>query len=218
MPSLQRHKREYASPSSRRLSQDSLHATASQFEGVTFEDRVRIAFEIANILQKHEFIRKLAKVLMLYGCPAHRLEYTMKHVSATLNVDAEFFYVPDVMIMTFFDASTHTTETHVLRQTFSFDLHKLAEIYRLERLVAHGEVTVDEALDFIDRVESEPKTYPTWLKPFIYAVISLCGCVMFFGGRWKEAAIAAALASKSHPPPSIGGQRTHYSESALCRV
>lgn len=195
VPSLEKRKREFM-PSSRRLSQNSAITTASQFEPITLEDRVHIAFEIANILQKHEFIRKLTKALMLYGCPAHRLEYILKHVTITLNIDAEFVYIPNVMLVAFYDASTHTTETHFIRQTSGFDMHKLGEIYRLEKLVSHGEVTVDEALEFIDRVANDPQFYPQWLNPFVYALISFCGCVMFFGGRFKEAGIAAALASK----------------------
>ncbi|KAI9489150.1 hypothetical protein BDB00DRAFT_771179 [Zychaea mexicana] len=191
VPSLQTRKREI---SSRKREQDSLFTTSSQFEPISVEDRVRIAFEIANILQRQQFLRKLTKALMLYGCPAHRLEYILKHVSDTLKVDAEFVYLPNIMLMTFFDPETHTTETHFIRQSLVFDMHKLGEIYRLEKLVGHGEVTVDEALEFIDRVADEPQFYPSWLNPFIYAIISVCGSVMFFGGRWKEAGLSAGLA------------------------
>ena len=134
--------------------------------------------------------------MFLLGCPAHRIEYILRHVSATLKLIAEFVYLPNIMLMTFFDPETHTTETHFIRQSMGFDMHKLGEIYRLEKLVGHGEVTVDEALDFIDKVADDPKLYPTWMNPFIYAVISLCGSVMFFGGRWKEAGLSAGLASK----------------------
>lgn len=133
---------------------------------------------------------------MHYGCPAHRLEYILKQVSDTLNVDAEFVYIPNIMMINFFDPGTHTTETHFIRQSLLFDMHKLGEVFRLEKLVAHGEVTVDEALEFLDKVSEDPQFYPAWLNPVIYAVISLCGCVMFFGGRWKEAGLSAGLASK----------------------
>ncbi|KAG1225452.1 hypothetical protein G6F68_019927 [Rhizopus microsporus] len=68
---------------------DSMVTTASQFEPITLEDRIRITFEIANILQKQEFLRKLCRSLMMYGCPAHRLEYAMRQVSRTLGVEAE---------------------------------------------------------------------------------------------------------------------------------
>lgn len=197
VPSLE--KRQWDMPTSsrrrRRSSADSTYTTASQFDPLTLEDRVRVTFEIANVLQKQEFIRKLTKALMLYGCPAHRLEYILKHVSDTLKVDAEFVYVPNIMFTSFYDSSTHTTETHFIKQNQSFDMHKLAEVYRLEKLVAHGEVTVDEALAFIDQVVQDPQFYPTWLNPFIYALVSFCGCIMFFGGRWHEAGLSAALAS-----------------------
>ncbi|KAI8391087.1 uncharacterized protein BYT42DRAFT_591782 [Radiomyces spectabilis] len=168
--------------------------TASQFEPITLEDRIRITFEIANILQKQEFLRKLAKSLMLYGTPAHRLEYIMREVSRTLGVDAEYVYMPNVMFVTFFDQSTHTTETHFIRQAQLFDMHKLGEIYRLEKLISHGEVSVDEALEFIDNVANEDDFYPLWWNPIIYAIASFCGCIMFFGGRWKEGGMSAILA------------------------
>ncbi|KAI9269813.1 hypothetical protein BY458DRAFT_184599 [Sporodiniella umbellata] len=179
---------------SRRSSTDSMFTTASQFEPITLEDRIRITFEIANILQKQEFLRKLVKALMLYGAPAHRLEYILRHVSLTLGVDSEYVYLPNVMFLTFFDQSTHTTETHFIRSSQSFDMHKLGEIFRLEKLVSHGEVSVDEALEFIDKVAEEPPFYPMWLNPFIYASASFCGCVMFYGGKFKEGGLSAAMA------------------------
>ncbi|OAC98323.1 hypothetical protein MUCCIDRAFT_181517 [Mucor lusitanicus CBS 277.49] len=167
--------------------------TASQFEPITLEDRIRITFEIANILQKQEFLRKLCKSLMLYGCPAHRLEYAMRQVSRTLAVDAEYVFIPNVMLVTFIDSTTHTTETHFIRQSQTFEMHRLADIYRLEKLVAHGEVSVDEALEFIDKVYDQPPIYPLWLHPFVYALAAFSGCVLFYGGRWQEAGVAAAL-------------------------
>lgn len=181
---------------SRRSSMDSMVTTASQFEPITLEDRVRITFEIANILQKQDLLKKLARALMLYGCPAHRLEHAMRLASQTLGVDAEYIYLPNIMLISFFDATTHTTETHFVRQMQSFDMDRLSEIYRLEKLICHGEVSVDEALEFIDQVSSKPPLYPIWWNAWIYAINAFAGCVMFFGGRWQEGGVAAALASK----------------------
>ncbi|KAF7730798.1 hypothetical protein EC973_001316 [Apophysomyces ossiformis] len=193
VPSLEKRKKVVQSIS-RRSSMDSAFTTASQFEPITLEDRIRITFEIANILQKQEFLRKLAKSLMLYGCPAHRLEYIMRRVSRTIGAEAEYVYIPNIMFLSFFDQTTHTTETHFIRQPQMFDMHKLGEVYRLEKLVSHGEVSVDEALEFIDKVADEPQFYPVFLNPFVYALASFCGAVMFFGGRFKEAGLSAALA------------------------
>ncbi|KAI8372328.1 hypothetical protein EDC96DRAFT_438880 [Choanephora cucurbitarum] len=192
VPSLEKRKKS-APATSRRPSRDSMLTTASQFERITLEDRIRITFEIANILQKQEFLRKLCRALMHYGCPAHRLEYAMRQVSRTLAVDAEYVYFPSIMLITFIDSTTHTTDTHFIRQAQAFEMHRLQDIHRLEKLVAHGEVTVDEALEFIDKVASQPAIYPMWLHPFVYALAAFAGCILFFGGRWKEGGICAAL-------------------------
>lgn len=173
-----------------------MFTTASQFEPITLEDRIQITFEIANILQKQEFLRKLCRSLMLYGCPAHRIEHAMHRVSRTLSVEAEYIYMPSVMLVTFMDSTTHTTETHFIRQTQTFEMHRLSDIYRLEKLVSHGEVSVDEALEFIDKVYNQPPLYPIWISPFVYAVAAFAGCILFFGGRWQEAGVSAALGSK----------------------
>ncbi|KAG1048429.1 hypothetical protein G6F46_007888 [Rhizopus delemar] len=193
VPSLEKRKKSNAPVLSRRTSMDSMVTTASQFEPITLEDRIRITFEIANILQKQEFLRKLCRALMMYGCPAHRLEYAMRQVSRTLGVEAEYVFIPNVMLMTFYDSTTHTTETHFIRQNPGFEMHRLADIYRLEKLVAYGEVSVDEALEFIDKVYEQPAIYPRWLQPFVFALAAFSGCVLFYGGRWKEGGVSAAL-------------------------
>ncbi|EIE77667.1 hypothetical protein RO3G_02371 [Rhizopus delemar RA 99-880] len=196
VPSLEKRKKSNAPVLSRRTSMDSMVTTASQFEPITLEDRIRITFEIANILQKQEFLRKLCRALMMYGCPAHRLEYAMRQVSRTLGVEAEYVFIPNVMLMTFYDSTTHTTETHFIRQNPGFEMHRLADIYRLEKLVAYGEVSVDEALEFIDKVYEQPAIYPRWLQPFVFALAAFSGCVLFYGGRWKEGGVSAALGTR----------------------
>ncbi|KAI9271400.1 hypothetical protein BY458DRAFT_571457 [Sporodiniella umbellata] len=179
---------------SRRTSMDSMFTTASQFEPITIQDRITITFEIAHILQRKEFLRKLVKALMLYGAPAHRLENILREVSKTLGVNAEYVYIPNIMFLTFFDQYTHTTDTHFIRCIQLFDMHKLGEIFRLEKLVSHGEISVDEALDFIIKVEEQPPFYSIWINPLIYAIASFCGSVMFYGGDFKEGGLSAILA------------------------
>ncbi|KAI8067805.1 hypothetical protein BC940DRAFT_238894 [Gongronella butleri] len=193
VPSLEKRKA-ISAASSRRSSVDTTTTTSSQFEGITLEDRVRITYEIANILQKHAFVRKLAKALMQYGCPGLRIESIMRTVARTIQVDCEFIYMPNVMLMSFVDNTMHTTETHFVIQSQTFEMARLVEVYRLEKLVTHGEVSVDEALEFLDEVVAHPVLYPRWINPFVYALAAFCGCVMFYGGNWKEGGVAAALA------------------------
>ncbi|ORX46120.1 DUF1212-domain-containing protein [Hesseltinella vesiculosa] len=173
---------------------DSMTTGSTQNAHISLEDRVRVTFEIANILQKQALVQKLAKCLMQYGCPGHRIEYIMRTVSRTLQLDCEFVYVPNVMLTSFIDSTMHTTETRFIIQPQFFEMARLFEVYRLEKLLSHGEVTVDEALEFLDRVVVHDTVYPAWLNLFVYALASFCGCAMFYGGNWKEAGVSSALA------------------------
>ncbi|OZJ02544.1 hypothetical protein BZG36_04498, partial [Bifiguratus adelaidae] len=197
VPRLAKEKRHSRSPTpnsvSRRSSTDSLYTTDSGTEPISFEDRMRITFELASILQRHSFLCKLAEALIIYGCPSHRLESAMKQVSNALRVDAGYVYLPNCMFISFFDVETHTTETHFLRVYQGYDMHRLSEIYRLEKLVTHGEVTVEDALSYMTRIKEAPDYYPRWLTMSMYIIASFSSAFMFFGGSWPEMGLAGAL-------------------------
>lgn len=188
VPSLRR-----TTAATRRGSIDSVTTTASQFEPMSLDDRIRLTFEIANILQKQALIRQLTRCLMRYGCPSHRLEIVIRQVAKTLRIEADFVYIPNIMLMSFMDSSTHTTETYFVRELQGFDMGRLEEIYRLEKLLLHGEVTVESALEYIDTVMNKPEFYPKWAMSLSYAAGGFASAVMFFGGSWKDGGLAAGL-------------------------
>ncbi|KAJ2960086.1 hypothetical protein NQZ79_g4462 [Umbelopsis isabellina] len=189
VPSL----RKKSAGTSRRGSIDSVTTTASQFEPISLDDRIRLTFEIANILQKQSLIRQLARCLMRYGCPSHRLESVVRQVSKTLRIEADYVYIPNIMLMSFIDSSTHTTETYFVRELQGFHMSRLEEIYRLEKLISHGEVTVESALEYMDTVMTSPEYYPKWAMLVAYAAAGFAAAILFFGGSWKDAGLATAL-------------------------
>lgn len=189
VPSL----RKRSAGTSKRGSIDSVTTTASQFEPISLDDRIRLTFEIANILQKQSLIRQLARCLMRYGCPSHRLESVIRQVSKTLRIEADYVYIPNIMLMSFMDTSTHTTETYFVRELQGFHMSRLEEIYRLEKLISHGEVTVESALEYMDTVMNSPEFYPKWAMLAAYAAAGFSAAVLFFGGSWKDAGLATAL-------------------------
>jgi uncharacterized membrane protein YjjP (DUF1212 family) len=188
VPSLRK-----STAASRRGSTDSAITTASQFEPISLDDRIRLTFEIANILQKQYLIRQLARCLMRYGCPSHRLESVIRQVSNILRIEADYVYIPNIMLMSFIDSSTHTTETYFVREIQGFDMGRLEEIYRLEKLLSHGEVSVESALEYIDTVMNKPEFYPKWAMLLSYAAGGFASAVLFFGGSWKDGGLAAGL-------------------------
>ena len=52
---------------------------------------------------------KLARAMMMFGGPTHRLSAQMKATGRVLDVELSCMYLPDVMIISFEDGATGTS-------------------------------------------------------------------------------------------------------------
>lgn len=78
-----------------------------------------------------------------------------------LEVDGQFLYIPGCMIISFDDASTHTTEVRMVRNAQGVDLGKLRDTHEIYKAVIHGRVPVDDALrDLDEMMNRKPKRRP----------------------------------------------------------
>ncbi|OZJ06207.1 hypothetical protein BZG36_00788 [Bifiguratus adelaidae] len=171
-------------PQSRRPSteseddKDSPTSSDAQFS----EDAKVIAQALNNMLEKQDFLVKLGKGLVRYGAPAHRIEDALVHSSRTLNVDGSYAYIPGLMLISFGDPETHTSETHLLRLSAGFDMDKLAKVDRVACDVAKMRITVSQGMMQLDKVFMSP---PTWgALPILasFGVVSALFCLIFFNG------------------------------------
>lgn len=71
---------------------------------------------VAAILSRQDFILKLARAFMMFGAPSHRLEAQMQATARVLEVNCQMVYIPGVMLVSFGDPTTHTSETKVSRK------------------------------------------------------------------------------------------------------
>lgn len=88
----------------------------------------KITVHIADILQRHRFILRMCRALMMYGAPTHRLEEYMVMTSRVLEIDGQFLYLPGCMIVSFGDATTRTSEVQLVRCTQGLNLWKLHQV------------------------------------------------------------------------------------------
>ncbi|CAO3673169.1 unnamed protein product [Rhizopus microsporus] len=153
--------------------------------------RMAIASEIADILQRQDIIIKLGKSLVRTGAPSHRIEAAMEKVSKRLDIVGSYAVLPGLIIVTFGDVETHTSETHLIRCSRSLDIGKLERAYRIASCLARGETDVPEAADLLDDILKGP---PTW-KPIsiilAYALSSACVAPLFFNGSWTDCWVSA---------------------------
>lgn len=136
------------------------------------EDEIRITVHIAETLSRQKYLYKLCKALMTYGAPTHRLEEYMKMSARVLEIDGQFLYFPGCMIISFDDASTHTTEVKLVKSVQGVNLGKLKDVWEIYKEVIHDVIGVEEATQrLVNIIEAKPKHNP-WLLVIVYGFAS----------------------------------------------
>lgn len=130
---------------------------------------------------------------MTYGAPTHRLEEYMKMTARVLEIDAQVLYIPGCMIISFDDASTHTTEVKLVRSVQGVDLGKLKDVHEIYKEVVHDVIGVEEATQRLDAIiRAKPKYHP-WFLVFVYGFASASVAPFAFEGRLIDLPIAFLL-------------------------
>ncbi|KAG5643469.1 hypothetical protein DXG03_000901 [Asterophora parasitica] len=93
--------------------------------------RVFITRHVAKIIERQEFIMKFARAMMMFGGPSHRLQAQVNSTGHVLDIELSCIYLPDVLLISFDDNSTSTSNVKFIRQGSSLDLQKLSEAYTL---------------------------------------------------------------------------------------
>ncbi|GAA5828749.1 hypothetical protein JCM3766R1_003807 [Sporobolomyces carnicolor] len=152
-----------------------------------------ITAHVATLIQKQDFVLKLAKALMTFGAPSHRLESQLNAASAVLGVNAQFIHVPSVVIASFGDSDTHTSETKFIKASGGLNLGQLHRIHGIYREVVHDEMGVEEGIVALDRCLKAKPIYPNWLRVVFAGMCAGIICPMGFAGSIIDALVSAAF-------------------------
>ncbi|KAF9429985.1 hypothetical protein BGZ76_001003 [Entomortierella beljakovae] len=151
--------------------------------------RLGIHRDIAEILTRQSFLIMMAKALILYGAPSHRIEETCALLARKMEIDASFALLPGLMTISFSDPETHTSDTRHLRCTQGMDMNKLANVYTIAIGVLHGK-DVDEANEALERVTAEAGYYPVWVTVLAWMSTSAFIAPLAFNGSWFDTVVA----------------------------
>jgi hypothetical protein len=140
--------------------------------GPRLEDEIRITIHIAETLSRQKYLLKLCRALMSYGAPTHRLEEYMKMSARVLEIDGQFLYIPGCMIISFDDASTHTTEVKLVKSAQGVNLGKLKDIWEIYKEVVHDVIGVEEATQRLDMIIGAKPKHNPWFLVIVYGFAS----------------------------------------------
>lgn len=155
----------------------------------------KITVHIADLLQRHRFILRMCKALMLFGAPTHRLEEYMIMTSRVLEIDGQFLYLPGCMIVSFGDATTRTSEVQLVRCAQGLNLWKLHQVHSVYKQVVHDCMSAAEGNVHMDKILQDPNLFPAWVCVLLYGFCSAMVTPYAFGGDWINLAITFFIGS-----------------------
>lgn len=157
------------------------------------EDEIHITVHIAELLSRQRYLIRLCRALMKYGAPTHRLEEYMRMTARVIQIDGQFLYIPGCMIISFDDASTHTTEVKVVRSSQGIDLGKLADVHEIYKEVIHDVIGVGEAIQRLDEVMMKQSKFHIMFLIFAHGCASASVGPFAFNARPVDIPVAFLL-------------------------
>lgn len=157
------------------------------------KQEVFIIQHVAAILARQQFIMKLARALMMFGSPSHRLETQIQATARVLDISAQVVYLPSVMLISFADDATHTSDTKFLKQSTGLDLGKLLLTHNLYWEVVHDRMSVDDANTQLDTLMTMPPCYNWWQNIIVAGFCSAIIVIPSYYGSFIDALMSAAL-------------------------
>ena len=76
--------------------------------------------------------------MMMFGGPAHRLPAQIQATARVLDISLSCMYLPDMMLISFDDASTGTSNIKLIRQGGAFNIAKLQAAHKLYWKVSYN--------------------------------------------------------------------------------
>ncbi|GAA5930348.1 uncharacterized protein JCM15063_004781 [Sporobolomyces koalae] len=135
--------------------------------------RVFITSHVAALLERQEFILKLARALMMFGAPSHRLEAQLQATGRVLELpNCHCVYLPGVMLINFADPASGTSDIKFLKQPAGLDFGKLRAAFWVYSKVVRDKMKVTEASSRLDELMVAPPKYALWQSVLIGGLAS----------------------------------------------
>ncbi|KAL1916441.1 uncharacterized protein VTP21DRAFT_5632 [Calcarisporiella thermophila] len=170
----------------KRWSMDGRSIDARSDVSIPPSERMRITEAIADVLQRQDFLLRLCKGFLMSGAPSHRLETALDAASKAVGIDAQFAFLPNLTLVSFGDAETHTSETHILKIASGLDMGRLVKLNRIYTRVVKQEQAVPEALHELDEILNAPPYYKNWVLLLAYTSASMAISPIAFQGSWAD--------------------------------
>jgi uncharacterized membrane protein YjjP (DUF1212 family) len=136
-----------------------------------------------------QFILKLAKSLLVFGAPSHRIEAHLAAAAAHLDAPVQFVHLPSIIIVSIRNETAQTTRTHFVRASGKIALSKLHQVHVIYRDVIHDNIGAASGARALRALLRSPPTYPFLVRCFLAFVCAAIICGLSFGGSIADVGI-----------------------------
>ncbi|KAI0942559.1 hypothetical protein AcW1_003155 [Taiwanofungus camphoratus] len=154
---------------------------------------IYITRHVAEIVQRQEFILKLTRAMMMFGGPTHRLQAQIQSTAKVLEISLSCMYLPDMMLISFDDSATSTSNIKLIRQGSALDIGKLQDAHELYWKVIHDDISVKDASVDLDKLMRKPQLYKFWQLIIFGGLCSASICSVSFNGSFVDSLISFPL-------------------------
>jgi len=143
-------------------------------------------FPFLAMKHRHEFLLKLARALMTFGAPSHRIESQLVAAARILEVEAEFIHLPSVIICSYGDQDLGCSETHFVKCGGRLSLGALHKVHLIYRSVVHDEISAKQATSQLEALLNSPPPYSVPFRCLLAFCLSALICPLAFGGSFAD--------------------------------
>jgi uncharacterized membrane protein YjjP (DUF1212 family) len=118
------------------------------------------------------------------------MEAQLIAAAKTLDVTAEFTHLPGIIIISFVDDETKTSETHFVKCSGGLQLGRLHEVHEIYKDVVQDAQSAKIATQKLEALMDAPAIYTDWERCGIAFLLSALICPLAFGGSFIDLWIA----------------------------
>ncbi|MAX67403.1 MAG: threonine/serine exporter family protein [Bacteriovoracaceae bacterium] len=131
--------------------------------------------------KKVKLIRLIGITLHKYGTNAPRLEASLKDIASKLGLTGNFYISPTYLSISI-DSEDDQISRHVRVLPGETNLAKLHEVDHIASLLCEQKLSIDEAIEKIQAVETGPNNYPNIVTVLAYTMTSTALAIILQGG------------------------------------
>ncbi|MUK89696.1 threonine/serine exporter [Ornithinibacillus sp. L9] len=123
------------------------------------------------------------KIMLECSAETYRVEDTMDRIAKAFGIENPQSYATPTGINFSVDRAEAANFMRIAKRTT--DLYKIAEVNRISRMIVADELSLEEALKSLNKLDSNRYFYPNKVQILAAALVSGCFTIMF-GGTWTD--------------------------------